>query len=250
MAELYRITSPSNKQYIGIASKGMRFRWSVHVSESRAGSNTALHKAIRKYGPDVFVKEVLVVADYDYIKELESKAIEIFKTFTPNGYNLTRGGDGTVGRIFTDEQKKAISVATKKRMTDERQRENLRQKNLGKKISEETKKKISESVKCTFSKRQNPSKGKKLSEERKVKISLSLMGNANTKGKKLSDEHKKKLSEIGKNRVFSDEHKERLSKAQTGKKYSAEVRAKMSRAAKLREEKKREQAAANNSIDS
>jgi group I intron endonuclease len=248
MAHLYRITSPSSKQYIGITSKSVNIRWSIHVAEAKAGSQTALHRAIRKYGAHVFLKEILVIGDYDYVKNLEPKAIEVFGTFTPDGYNLTRGGDGVVGRIVTQEQREAIRVATTKRMLDESQRENLRQKNLGKKMPEDVKKKISESLKKTFQKKPHQSKGVKLSDERKKRISLFLTGNAYTKGKKLSDEHKKKLSDIGKNRVFSDEHRERLSKAQSGRRYSEEVRANMSKAAKLRWEKKREQAAANNSI--
>jgi group I intron endonuclease len=250
MAELYRLTSPSNKQYIGISGRGMKARWSVHVAEARAGSTTALHKAIIKYGPDAFIKEVLVVADYDHIKELESKAIEIFNTFTPNGYNLTRGGDGVVGRLMTDEQKEAIRIRTKIRMSDVAQRENLRQKNLGKKMPEEIKSKISESLKKTRMKNPHPSKGTVISEEHKRKISIGMLGNTHTKGNKLSAEHKKKLSDIGKLRVFSDEHRKRLSSAQKGRKYSEEVRANMSKAAKLREEKKREQSVANNSVDS
>ena len=63
IAELYRLTSPSNKQYIGIAKNGLQSRFTVHVSEAKSGSMTALHKAIRKYGPDAFVKEILVVSD-------------------------------------------------------------------------------------------------------------------------------------------------------------------------------------------
>lgn len=208
MAVLYRLTSPSNKQYIGIAKNGVNYRFSVHVSESKSGSTTALHKAIRKYGANAFKKEVLVVSNYDYIKELEIKVIKAFNTLSPYGYNLTIGGDGTVGYQHTDETKEKISSLTKIRMADPKNRQHLSDLNTGKKLSEETKQKIASS-----SLGKKPMLGKNHSDEAKEKISKSLIGNIRTKGKPLSEEHKKKLSLAAKNRVFTEEHRANLRKA-------------------------------------
>lgn len=47
--------------------------------------------AIRKYG--TFEIKTLVVADIEYLKELEIKAIAAFGTLSPNGYNIGLGGD-------------------------------------------------------------------------------------------------------------------------------------------------------------
>ena len=240
MAELYRLTSPSNKQYIGIAKNGLQNRFTVHVSEAKSGSMTALHKAIRKYGPDAFVKEILVVSDYEYIRDLEIKAIEAFNTKSPKGYNLTIGGDGTNGYSHTDCTKQKISNLAKIRMADPEKRSHLSKLNIGKKLSVETKEKI----RLTSLGRKNML-GKKHTDETKQKIAQSLIGNTHTKGMEFSDEHRAKLSAAGKVRVFSEKHRENLRKAQLGRKYSEEVRMNMSKAAKIREKIKVENIDAN-----
>lgn len=194
MAELYRITSPSGKQYIGIAKNGLNSRWSIHISESKSGSNTALHNAIRKYGAEAFQKEVLVVADYEYIRDLECKAIELFNTFHPFGYNLTKGGDGTVGYLLSQEAKDAIKAATKKRMQDPSAREHLRQLNIGKKLTEETKAKTLGALKRYVQQHGGPMLGKKHSEDTKARISASLTGK---KRGPASEEMKKRLRSYG-----------------------------------------------------
>jgi hypothetical protein len=97
--------------------------------------------------------------------------------------NLTNGGDGTPGRVCSEETKKKISESNK-----------------GKKISEETKKKISES-----------NKGKKLSDEHKKSISEGLLL-AVKEGRKIekirTDEFKIKISE-GLKKYFSENPREK-----------------------------------------
>lgn len=99
MGCLYSLQSPSGKRYIGISSKSLEDRWAKHV-EHAMGKRTAgaIYAALRKYGPENFKRETLVVGDFDYLKELEVKAISAFGTFHPNGYNLTLGGEGTTGK--------------------------------------------------------------------------------------------------------------------------------------------------------
>jgi group I intron endonuclease len=240
MAVLYRLTSPSNKQYIGIAKNGLQNRFTVHVSEAKSGSMTALHKSIRKYGADAFIKEILVVSNYEYVKELEIKAIEAFNTKSPNGYNLTIGGDGTNGYIHTEDTRKKLSELTKLRMLDPEQRRHLSKLNTGKKQSAETKEKI----RITSLGRKHML-GKKQSDETKRKISQALMGNTHTKGMPFSDEHRAKLSTAGKVKVFTEQHRENLRKAQLGRKYSDEVKMNMSNASKIRQQKKMEEKNAN-----
>ena len=122
--------------------------------------------------------------------------------------------------------------------------------NIGRKHSEETKKKISEAHK----KIGIPWRlGQKHSEETKMKMSLAQKGEKNHMwGKKLSEESKKKLSEIqkriqntpetkekqhlshfGKKKPpRSEEHKRKLGEAHKGIKFSDEIRKKMSLARK------------------
>ena len=101
----------------------------------------------------------------------EQYYIEVFDTLWPNGYNLTKGGDGL---IPCEEIRKKISNSLK-----------------GKPMSEEQKKKLSE----TLIGENNPFYGKHHSYETKKKISNSLKGKPSpNKGKPMSEEQKKKLS--------------------------------------------------------
>lgn len=76
-------------------------------------------------------------------------------------------------------------------------------------------------------------KGKKLSEEHRRKISESERGN------KHSEESKRKISESLKGKKFSDEHKRKLSEAKKGKKLSEEHKRKMSESIKKHWESRR-----------
>ena len=114
MAYLYSLTAPSGKAYLGITNHTPEKRWEGHLYSAVKNSKLAIHCAIRKYGWDNFKKEILVEGSFAYVKELEVKAIALFNTFAPNGYNLTKGGDGVVGMTFshTAKAKAKISAAS------------------------------------------------------------------------------------------------------------------------------------------
>lgn len=233
LACLYVLTSPSGKQYIGIA-KDAKKRWSVHKSVSKTTDNqTALYQSIRKYGFDSFEKKILVIGEFNYVKELEPKAIIAFGTKKPNGYNLTDGGDGMVGYEMSDATKALMSEKTRIRMQNPEHIEKLRAANVGKKYSAEVNaKKGRKGRVCSM-------KGKKISPEVRDKIIKALIGNTYVRGRTLSEEHKTKLSVAMKGRVFSGETKEKMRQAQLGKTYSDEVKLNMSMAAKAREANRR-----------
>lgn len=93
----------------------------------REGRGHALQQAIRKYGADAFVVKTLAIADdWDYLCDLERTAIAVFGTISPNGYNLTAGGEGVVGRTLTDENRVRMSHAQKSRFQRPEQREAAR----------------------------------------------------------------------------------------------------------------------------
>lgn len=100
---------------------------------------------------------------------------------------------------------------------------------FGKHRSEESRQKISESLKG----RPSHKKGKRIPEEVKHKISESLKGKPGwLKGKHHSEETRKKLSEALKGRQFSTETRKKMSESRKGKHRSAETRKKMSEARK------------------
>jgi hypothetical protein len=123
MGALYRVTAPSGKAYVGITSKTTELRWEKHKEHALGKrASGALYAALRKYGCESFEIETLVVADdWGYLCELEKKAINVYGTKAPFGYNLTDGGEGVLGP--RDEATKiAISIAQKKRFENPEQR--------------------------------------------------------------------------------------------------------------------------------
>lgn len=178
---IYMITNSLNaKQYVGIA-KNLKNRWYSH--KQAKGGCPALHSAIKKYGVESFVFTHIANAfDHESACNIERLLINQHNTRVPFGYNITEGGDGTFGLKKTDDTKNKI-------------RKSNIGKNLGKKASDETKKKMSESHK---SRKRTP-----MTEETKQKIRQSLLGrkmpehekqkHASFTGRKHSEETKAKI---------------------------------------------------------
>lgn len=94
MAFIYCFTFPNNKKYIGYAKNNPKGRWSVHKYLSKnTKSNSKLYNAIRKYGFDNIVKEILEEnPDDNYtLTVLEDYYIKKFNTIE-DGYNSVEGG--------------------------------------------------------------------------------------------------------------------------------------------------------------
>jgi group I intron endonuclease len=120
MGFLYRLTSPSGKQYVGITSGTVKNRWRYHRKDRLVDRTPALSKAIKKYGYSSFLVETLVEADWDSLVEIEKRAIRKFKTKAPAGYNLTDGGEGTPGYKHTESAKKKLrELATGRTYSEE-----------------------------------------------------------------------------------------------------------------------------------
>lgn len=135
--------------------------------------------AITKYGIENFLVYILIenVEDIEELNALEKHYISKFGTVNRDvGYNIREGGNNS-----------PMAESSKKKLSESR---------IGIKLSSEHKQKISESM----TKEKNPFYGKKHSEETKRKMSNSLKQKYSAekhprKGMKTSDETKKKLSE-------------------------------------------------------
>lgn len=134
MHYLYSITNQvNNKIYIGQSIDPDK-RWKKHLAYSKQENKPQyIHRAMAKYGAAYFILEVIATCrtqeDADCI---EIELIKQYDSRNPEkGYNLCRGGEGGwLGKHHSGESK-----------------EKNRQAHLGKKSSEETKKKQSESMK-------------------------------------------------------------------------------------------------------
>jgi len=180
MAFLYQLTAPNGKAYLGITNNAPEQRWNKHAASARNKSSLAIHRAIRKYGWDNFKKEVLVEASFAYVKDLEIKAIALINTFTPFGYNLTKGGDGVLGTNHFLGRKHSPETIAKMQLAQKGHAGTMN----GKHHTAEAKKKIAEA--------QTGEKaywfGKTLAEKTKQKMSVIK------KGTSLTFETKERLS--------------------------------------------------------
>lgn len=116
---LYIITSPQGKQYVGITTLTVNRRMTGHKTAARHGSPYPLHAAIRKYGFDAMRVEVLHDStDMAELHRLEAETIAERNTQSPNGYNLTAGGEGTLNHAVTEENRVRLSKCMLDRWND------------------------------------------------------------------------------------------------------------------------------------
>lgn len=182
--EIYLITNKiNNKQYIGQVYSyyvnnsryGINGRWSKHKSASKNKNwekkCRALYTAIRKYGEDNFTCILIDVVDVKDLNDKEIFYIKQYNTLSPNGYNLTEGGSNGIRSQET--------------------REKMSKMWMGHVISDETKKKISESL----TGEKNPNWGKKHKPETLAKMSEKQKGDKHPMyGKKHKLENRDKIS--------------------------------------------------------
>lgn len=108
MIYVYKITSPNLKSYIGITRQKPKFRWNKHKNDRYPIGN-----AIRKYKDKMSYQILAIVEDWEYACYLEKGLIKSLNTKSPNGYNLTDGGDGTNGFKRSDESTKKIAESNR-----------------------------------------------------------------------------------------------------------------------------------------
>ena len=101
-------------RYVGQTSSDMiETRLCEHISHSRRGKYKNAYW-IKKHSNEI---EILLIEDgilsLDDANKKEIEYIRLFKSFGANLNNLTNGGDGTQGIIFTDEHRKKLSEARK-----------------------------------------------------------------------------------------------------------------------------------------
>jgi len=179
---IYKATFPNQKCYIG-QTVDFENRKSSHKScsfnENNVSYNYPFSKAVRKYGWENIKWEILNenLPNKEHMDMWERLWIFVENSNDPKfGYNITIGGEGlghgedhpnfgkpvNLGNKFSEEHKKKLSIAkigkpsnskgkprteeTKQKMRKPRSEE-FRKKLTGRKLSEEHKRKLSDSMK-------------------------------------------------------------------------------------------------------
>lgn len=163
---IYEILNTVNgKKYIG-QSINIHKRYKGHISKLNQNThhNQYLQNSWNKYGKENFTFNIIEQCDIDDLDELEKFYISYYKTCDRRyGYNIDDGGNSN--KCLSDETRRKISESHKK--------ENL---------SDETKRKMSESAKKRCATQEwidfhhNVVSGRSVSDDTKLKMSKSHMG--------------------------------------------------------------------------
>ena len=150
---IYKSTNKiTGKIYIGQTTQTLENRIKNHVKESDKNKKRPFLLSLKKYGIENFIFEVIDCANnLDELNDKEIYWIDYYKSTTPNGYNITGGGQGKK-MIRTEELTKRISkglINSEKWQKIKNSQEfkdkmvkNFYGSNKGKKFSKEHKEKI------------------------------------------------------------------------------------------------------------
>ena len=104
---------PTGKRYVGITRQDVKRRWGGNGCAYTKSQYFA--KAIAKYGWDNIKHEILFTGLSK--SEAEAKEIELIAQYDltnhNNGYNIAKGGGGTIGVTASEETRRKLSISHK-----------------------------------------------------------------------------------------------------------------------------------------
>ena len=171
MYEAYLITNRvTGSKYVGMTKLGYRKRFRDHWNEAHSESSevgrhcSKLHQDMLKYGLESFDTELLEgnISEEEH-QDKERYYIQLYQTYygdNPNNYNMTRGGNGTPGYIFTQEVKDKMSEIGKGRTFSPERNQHLREIMTGREYKQEWKDALSAARLGRFKGEENPFFGK------------------------------------------------------------------------------------------
>ena len=148
---IYLITSPSGRLYVG-QSEDIYKRWKRYFTYNIKGQHKILNSLI-KYTPEQHTFQILIECESEDLNKFERTFGDLFDVLNKKNLNLQLPGYDDVKLKVSDEVRIKISKSLKGKSNINKSLCQLGQKNhrfgkpgsmLGKKLSEEVKKKISE----------------------------------------------------------------------------------------------------------
>jgi len=214
---IYKIEFPNGKHYIGLTTTSLEQRRKEHKRCAKNGDNRCLYNALRKYDMiDNF--ELVEIDTSDTLEELCEKEIGYIIEYNSyymneNGYNMTSGGDGTTGYVFTEEDKEQISESLKKYFEENPEAGKEHGEKMKKRFENpEARQKQSESLKKYFE--ENPEAGKEHGEKMKKRFETpearQKIGEAVKQNLEENPELRKKISESQKKRFENPEERQQM----------------------------------------
>lgn len=235
MGELYRLDFPNGKSYIGMTTRRTSLRISGHRQAAAKDKNTPLYNAWKKHGEPVCV--VLAVVENFDLPEAERKAINIFGTLSPGGYNVLESSAIPPMAVPEISSKIKGNCHTKGRKLSEAHISKIIEANKGRKFSKETLSLMKaaqnrpdiKSAKSEMMRKNNPMKDPEIAAKQGLKMR-----------KPKSEEHKAKCRKAIIDAWKLPEFREKQSKARIGKSHSEETIEKMKISQAERRRKERE----------
>ena len=127
---IYCATLPSNKKYYGF-SLNLENRKRTHKCHVNARTKNKFYNAIRKYGWNNIIWEIIEKHDAECKKDLkeilcnrEMYWIAKSNTFL-DGYNMTEGGDGALGLLWKENSKEKLSETQRGRKLSDSHKKNI-----------------------------------------------------------------------------------------------------------------------------
>lgn len=209
---VYKVTCRENgKVYIGITKKTAELRWRAHCRAAQSGKNVGslLHAAIMRLGETAFDIETLMTCEtWEEACVTERELIKEFDSFN-NGYNATKGGEGTIGFKPSDRTRKLLSDIRRGRPKTEEHKAAISAAKKGVPVKPENvhkcgnawrgKKQTEEMIE----KRMQKIRGVPLSAEHREKIAASRRGRALTEAEiafRKTPEYREKMRQASKRR--------------------------------------------------
>jgi group I intron endonuclease len=180
--KIYVITNNVNgRQYIGCTCQTLQARFKQHICDSKrdAKNRNLLYQDFCKYGVDCF--DISLIDDNipeELAGDAERYYIKLYHTYylDGSGYNMTIGGRGTIGYMFTEADRAKMSLSNSGRKFSDERNEHLREVMTGRYYKPEWKAALSAARMGRFTKEDNSFYGKHHSDETKRKIRESNSG--------------------------------------------------------------------------